>query len=48
MQAGIADHVWSLEELVGLLERRAAKAQRNSRRRQEMKWIFTSEPVKYL
>ena len=26
MQAGIADHVWSLEELVGLLERRAERA----------------------
>lgn len=26
MEAGIADHVWSLEELVGLLERRAERA----------------------
>lgn len=26
MQAGISDHVWSLEELVGLLERRAERA----------------------
>jgi len=25
MEAGLADHVWSLEELVGLLEQQAAE-----------------------
>jgi hypothetical protein len=26
MEAGLTDHVWSLEELVGLLEQKNAKA----------------------
>jgi hypothetical protein len=26
MEAGLADHVWSLEELVGLLEQKAIEA----------------------
>jgi hypothetical protein len=26
MEAGLADHIWSLEELVGLLETRQTKA----------------------
>jgi hypothetical protein len=30
MEAGLADHVWSLEELVGLLERKTAEAQHDA------------------
>ncbi len=26
MEAGLADHIWSLQELVGLLEQKAAEA----------------------
>ncbi len=32
MEAGVSDHVWSMEDLVGLLEAREAAAERKERR----------------
>ena len=32
MEAGVSDHVWSMEDIIGLLEAREAAAERNERR----------------